>query len=66
MRWEEKTNCNCTQSSCGRGGVWSTMLSNDKGPLQLQPTADGLPSPLRKPNIYWYLRPHARIHAVNS
>jgi len=66
MRWEDKTNCHCTQSCSGRCGVWSTVLSNEKGPLQLQVTADGLPSPPRKPNIYWYLGPHIRIHTVNG
>jgi hypothetical protein len=66
IRWEEETNHQCTQSCSGRGGVWSTMLSNDKGILQLQLTADGLPSPTRKPNIYWYLGPHIRKHTVNG
>ena len=42
--------------------MWSTVLSNEKGPLQLHLTADGLPSPSMKPHIYWYLEPHTRIH----
>jgi len=54
MGWEDKTNCS------------GTVPSNEKGPLQLQVTADGLPSPPRKPNIYWYLGPHIRIHTVNG